>query len=600
MCGIAGIIKFDNSKIDQASLIAMRDSMKQRGPDDAGIYSNDERTIAFAHRRLSIIDLSPSGHQPMANEDGSIWITFNGEIYNFPDLKKELQNNGYKFKSASDTEVIIKAYQKWGEDAFDKLNGMFAFALYDKNKGITYLCRDHAGIKPLYYSISQDCLLFASEVKAFKSFNRDWEQNQDWKILFLTFGYIPEPHTYLKDVYMLPKGCLLKLDMSNHTHSMRKYTCLKFSNDIKDLNEAKTLLRETFGKAVKRHLISDAPIGVFLSGGIDSSLIAGLSAKYTTNLETLSIIFDEKDYCEENYQQLMAKRLKSRHRAYRVGETDFLNCIEDAISAMDQPTTDGVNTYFISKYAKEAGLKVVLSGIGGDELFGGYSSFNKIDAILKLKLNNKISKNLFKLGEFLWTDKFKKSVFLSFDFPLSIYLFFRGFYTPKTISNILDCSQTDVYRAIEKIDIPNDGPLASKNLLSYLEAGLYMQNQLLRDSDFMSMRHSLELRVPFLDKELMNLVFSIDEGIKFHGKQLKYLLCESFRDILPDEIIFRKKMGFTFPFEKWMRNNLPLFSNKIGKRNKTVDKISADFGKGRLGWARFWSLIVLNYFKEGK
>ena len=592
MCGIAGIIKLDNSKIDEASLIAMRDSMKQRGPDDAGIYINDEKTVAFAHRRLSIIDLSPSGHQPMSAEDGSIWITYNGEIYNFPELKVELQTVGHRFKSTSDTEVVIKAYQQWDEQAFDKLNGMFSFALCDKKKKCIYLCRDHAGIKPLYYSISQDYLVFASEVKAFKSFNKHWEQNQDWKILFLTFGHIPEPYTYLKNVYMLPKGCLLKLDVGNHTHSIKKYTCLKFSNAIKVLSDAKTLLRETFGKAIKRHLISDAPIGVFLSGGIDSSLVAGLSAKYTSQLETLSIIFDEKDFSEDYFQQLMARKINSRHRVYKVTETDFLNCIDDAISAMDQPTTDGINTYFISKYAKKSGLKVVLSGLGGDELFGGYTSFQRINAITRLKHFDKF-KGVFRLGEYFQNDKFKKSAFLSCNSPLSIYLFFRGRVSPKTVAGILECSEYEVYKTIHKTVFPEDIPAGNKNLMSYLETNLYMQNQLLRDSDFMSMWHSVELRVPFLDKELMKLVFSIDEKIKFVSAQPKCLLTESFRDVLPDEIIFRKKMGFSFPFEKWIRNNMGIFLDFIQKNNKTTECLCRNFEKEKLHWSRIFGLVLL-------
>jgi len=530
----------------------------------------------------------------MSNGNGTIWIVFNGEIYNFLELKKELQALGHSFQSSSDTEVIIKVYQQWGEEAFDKLNGMFALALYDGNKEFIYLIRDHIGIKPLYYCFSENQVIFASEIKAFKALNSNWEMNPDWKIQFLAFGFIPEPHTYLKDVYALPKASVLRLELNYRRHAFNRYSNLIFKDDIKDLNKAKALLRGSFRKAVKRHLVSDAPIGVFLSGGIDSSLIAGIASGFRDKLNTLSIIFDEKEFTEEYYQQVIAKKINSNHSFHKITGPDFLNCVDDIFKAMDQPTIDGINTYFISKCAKEAGLKTVLSGIGGDELFGGYPSFNRIDKIWHLKHFGVKFKRIFSAGEYLYGDKYKKAAFLSLAYPLSFYLFFRGLFTPDTISKILGCTVSDIHCALAKVKLSDPLPFGRKNFVSHMETDFYMSNQLLRDTDFMSMWHSIEARVPFLDKELMSLVLSIAEKIKFNDQQYKFLLVESFKDILPNEIIYREKAGFTFPFQRWMNGNISFFSEMIINRNKTVNKLIEKFKNDEVGWGKYWALVVLN------
>jgi len=335
MCGITGIVSFNDQQIDQIALIRMRDSLSHRGPDDSGVYANDKRTVAFGHRRLSIIDLSERGHQPMSGENGNLWIVFNGEIYNFLELRKELKSLGHSFSSSSDTEVIINAYSEWGEQCFEKLSGMFAFSIYDKQKNLLFLVRDHAGIKPLYYSITKDRLVFSSEVRALKSFESSWDEFDDWRIYFLTFGHIPEPYTTLKDVFMLPKGSFMRLDTTSGKFSVSEFTELKYSEKISDESEAIQLVRDTFTKAVERHLISDAPIGVFLSGGIDSSLIALLAHKFQgDNLRTLSVVFNEKEYSEDYYQNIVRDRLSSRHKSYLVTENDFLDNLDDIFESI--------------------------------------------------------------------------------------------------------------------------------------------------------------------------------------------------------------------------------------------------------------------------
>ncbi|RJQ43486.1 MAG: asparagine synthase (glutamine-hydrolyzing) [Nitrospiraceae bacterium] len=597
MCGIAGIICWDRQKIEEDVLLRMRDVMTHRGPDDSGFYINERKSVALGHRRLSIIDLSSLGHQPMLAEDGNVCLVYNGEIYNFLDIRKELRDKGYTFNSTSDTEVILKAYQEWGEQAFERFNGMYAFCLHDKKEDLLYLARDHAGIKPLYYSLTKGNLIFASETKAFTAFHPHWEKNSDWKIYLLTFGHMPEPFTTLNNVFMLPQGSLLRLDIETGKHEIMKFNQINFSQKIINEKDALEQVRDTFTESVKRHLISDAPIGVFLSGGIDSSLIALVANTYQKeNLRTLSIIFDEKEYSEETYQDIVLKKMNSHHHKYLVTENDFTNNLENIFQAMDQPTIDGVNTYFIAKCAKEDGLKAVLSGLGGDELFGGYSSFTRIDHLWKVKWLSKNIRNLFKLSEFSGIDKFKRFSFLSMQEPLSFYLLLRGIYTPKTVSVILGCSVNDVQKAIKKLNPDIHQHLGKQNFVSCLETNLYMKNQLLRDTDVMSMRHSVEVRVPFLDRKLIETVFSIREDIKFRKDIPKFLLVKAFEHILPEEITTRKKQGFTFPFDVWIKKQgKGLFENAVSKggiNKKYADRVWNEFQQGNIHWSKVWAMVV--------
>ncbi len=602
MCGIVGIVRFDNKKIDKANLIQISDTIHHRGPDDSGIYINGKGSVALAHRRLSIIDISSLGHQPMSSRDESIWLVQNGEIYNFLEIKKELENLGYTFISNSDTEVVLKAYEEWGEESFEKFNGMFAFSIYDRNKDLIYLVRDHAGIKPLYYAFSNEYLIFSSEIKALKVFDKHWEEFKYWKIFFLIFGYIPEPYTTLKDVYMLPKGTFLRLDIMTMKYEFKRFFEINFIEKITDEQDAIEQVNDKFIKAVKRHLISDAPIGVFLSGGIDSSLITLIAHYFQKDkLRTLSVVFKEKEFSEGYYQNIVLKKIRTKHNSYLVTEKDFIDNLDDIFQSMDQPTVDGVNTFFIAKCAKEEGLKSVLSGLGGDELFGGYPSFKRIEKIWGIVHLNKNILELFKLSELFTNERLKKLAFLSLPNPMSFYLLNRGLFTPITVSSILGCYTKDVSVALEKLDVKVDTHIGKQNLISYLETELYMKNQLLKDSDFMSMRHSVEVRMPFLDKELMELIFSINEDVKFRRNIPKFLLVKTFKDILPEEIVKRKKHGFTFPFDLWMKRiGKGIFEEAISKgdtNKKNAEKLLYKFGCANLHWSRVWALFVLGNFK---
>lgn len=587
MCRIAGIVDF-NSPPDEAVIKRMRDAMKRGGPDDSGIYLDRELSLAFGHRRLSLLDLSPLGHQPMIDGGSKVVLIFNGEIYNFRQLRHELEKKNYKFQSSSDTEVIIKSYLEWGKDCFRRFNGMFALALLDKRTNTLLLARDHAGIKPLYYSLQKNQLYFASEVRALKTIRPDWPENKDWKKYFLMFGHLPEPVTTLQNVVPLPKGTLLEIQLPTLEARSFKFFTLYYNYTIDDKKEAVERVRETLTSAVERHLISDAPIGLFLSGGLDSSLLTLIAKRFIPdNLHTLSIVFEDEKYSEKYYQDVIIKKTGARHRSYLVTEHDFRECLPDILQAMDQPSSDGINSYFISKYAKAYGLKAALSGLGSDELFGGYQSFNRATRISPLKW---LPAFMFHAAGIFRDDRIKKISFLGLEGALGEYLFNRGFFIPSQVAALLDCSEREVNDVLQ--EIKSHVPLFTERLIakektSYLETNLYMQNQLLKDTDYMSMWHSLEVRVPFLDKELMELVYNINPDVRYDTRQFKSLLIGAFGGILPEEIWKRPKQGFTFPFGEWMKKVDPA----NGPIRKAV-RLKKALARGDVHWSRYWSYVL--------
>lgn len=591
MCRIAGIVNPSSSNLKE-EIISMRDAMKHGGPDDEGIYVDEENKLALGHRRLALIDLSPGGHQPMADVNNQLQIIFNGEIYNYLELKAILKGFGYHFSSASDTEVILKAYQHWGLKCFEFFDGMFALALWDKRSCELILARDHAGIKPLYYYLSGNCLYFASEVKAFNQCNYSFEENENWKTYFLSFGSLPEPVTTLKNVVPVKKGTAVVIDITSFKKKEFVFNELRYTEDIKIEQDAILLVRTKLEEAVKRHLISDAPIGLFLSGGVDSSLLTLIAKKYHgNNLHTLSIVFEEQEYSEEKYQKIIIQKTQAHHRSFRITKHLFSNSLPDVVKAMDQPTVDGINSYFISRCANEYGLKAVLSGLGADEFFGGYPSFQHTKKYSLLRKVPGVILNTFKHTN---DHRFKKLGYAALKNNIGEYLMYRGLFVPQSIASLLDCDEKEVIDSLHQLEeyYPEQS-LRDGNRVSNLETTLYMQNQLLKDTDFMSMWHALEIRVPFLDKFLINAVTQVDTSVKF--KSPKYLLIEAFKNELPEEIWKRKKQGFTFPFANWLKD-----AGLTEPSNKTEQKLYTDFKADKLSWSRYWSVILMNRFgKQG-
>ncbi|MDH4403077.1 MAG: asparagine synthase (glutamine-hydrolyzing) [Flavobacterium sp.] len=599
MCRIAGIVDSTSTTLKE-DILKMRDAMHRGGPDDSGLYFHNK--LALGHRRLSIIDLSSAGHQPMINEDENLVLSYNGEIYNYKEIRSELEANGIIFKTKTDTEVLLKAFEKWGNACFEKFNGMFSLAIYNKAKNEMTLARDHAGIKPLYYFFEDGKLYFASEIRAFKALKR-FEENPDWRIYFLAFGHLPEPITTLKGVSSLQKGTILTLNTITGETTTDCFSQFQFAATINNEKEALAQVKEVITAAVARHLISDAPIGLFLSGGIDSSLLTLLAQPILKeSLQTLSIVFDEEAYSERKFQEIIIQKTGANHSTFTVSEEHFYEALPDVLLAMDQPTTDGINSYFICKYAKQAGLTAVLSGLGADELFGGYNSFVNSSKITQIK--KWIPRSFFKLAQYLGKDKYQKVAFLNIKGSIGEYLFHRGFLCPSEISKILEIKEQKVWELLNVLtnyyvnnqDTNSEkyNSLAPFNKATFQEVNLYMQNQLLKDSDCTSMWHAVEVRVPFLDKEVQQLAYSIAPEIKAILPK-KSLLINAFTDLLPKEIWNRPKMGFTFPFQDWLLG--------INDKNKTEEHASwvltkknqyaiSQFKKGNYTWSRYWATIL--------
>ena len=591
MCRIAGIIdkKLPEQVItDKVNLMCK--ALRHGGPDDKGLFYDKAAALAFGHRRLALIDLSPKGHQPMADTANKVWITFNGEIYNYLELKQELIAKGASFNSGTDTEVILEAYLHWGVEAFGKMRGMFAFALFDSIHMLTYLVRDTTGVKPLYYAIKDGKLSFASEIKAFKAAALYNEEEPGWKIRFLAYGHIPEPYTTLKDVYSLQKGHYLVWDHKNSSSKIISYAIKRQRQIITDVNIAKELIEEGLKAAVKRQLISDAPIGVFLSGGIDSSLLTLLANQQKEQqLKTISIYFNEKAYDEKSFQNIVLKDISGEKFGHLVKQQDFENLFPHLLRDMDMPTTDGINTWFISRYAQQDGLKAVLSGVGADELFGGYPSFHRIKY---LKYLRKLPPALFNAANYFRADKYRKISFLAHDQPLADYLLLRGLFVPGDIAKILDTNTGNVN---ETLFSGYSGPELNsydEEHAAWFETNLYMQNQLLRDTDVMSMSHGLEVRVPFLDEDFQAMVENIEQEIRFNNDQPKKLLVDSFLDILPEPIWNRPKMGFTFPLQEWMSNNTTISDQNLYK-SKLAQNTVKKFKTGQVHWSKVFALFQL-------
>lgn len=591
MCRIAGIISEHlTHKELESGLHRMCDAMRKGGPDGHGYQFIPELHLGFGHRRLSLIDLSENGKQPMHYQN--LWITFNGEIYNYKELKADLIAKGHVFANETDTEVILAGYQEYGLNFFKQLKGMFAFALLDQSKKQTFLVRDGIGIKPLYYHQNDGALYFASEVKAFNAYENNWPENKDWPVYFLSFGFIPEPYTTLKGVFSLAKGHYLIWD-----HQKKKSSIQKFVDDYPKTEsnaDAVSSTRQLLNQSVKRHLIADAPIGVFLSGGIDSSLLSLIANEQSTQtINTVSINFNEKEFSEQAYQEIIAGQIKSKHISYTVTASDFEQHIHQIFEDMDQPSNDGINSWFVNKVAKENGLKAVLSGIGADELFGGYPSFKRHQLIKKLK---SLPIFILKLAKYLPSDKLKRISFLAYCNPIGEYLFLRGFYTPNVVSKLLNRSEAEVTELLAAYPVNEElQDLNAEDRISWFETNVYMQNQLLKDTDYMSMAHGIEVRVPFLDQDVINGALKLPTEQRFHPQQPKSLLIKAYQSLLPEAIWNRPKKGFTFPFQHWFKSYQPMQEQAAYKGNAQALALLDQFQQNKLHWSKLFAVYQVFY-----
>ncbi|MGF7117958.1 asparagine synthase (glutamine-hydrolyzing) [Methanobacterium oryzae] len=582
MCGICGIIDF-NKDLEESKLINMRDTMVHRGPDGAGIYISRDKKVGLGHRRLKIIDLSEKAKQPMSNEDGTLWITFNGEIYNYRDIRRELIDKGHVFKSESDTEVIIHLYEEKGIECVNDLRGMFAFALWDNKKEELYLVRDRIGIKPIYYNYTDDKLFFASEIKAILA-NSEISRsvNETAFYNYLSFLTTPAPDTLFEGIKKLPGGHWLKLDNKGNLTTKRYWDVfdnIKPSNNDED-KIAKEILNE-LTEAVETHKISDVPMGVFLSGGIDSSLNATLFSKGEKSpVKTFSIGYkgEYETYTNEfEYARLISNFIGSDHHELEITVNDLLSFIEDMVYYQDEPIADPVcvPVYYVSKLARENEVVVCQVGEGSDELFWGYLDWKEIlnmDHRLRyipnfVKILGLRALELIKRDEHIIYERLRRSKDNQPIFWGGAEAFTEQeknrILSPRLKDKMANYSSYEVIEEIQMNFLNRGWENTSLSWMSYIDLNLRLPELLLMRVDKMCMAVSLEARVPFLDHKFVERAMSISEKTKTKDKELKYILKRAIRGVIPDKIIDRKKQGFGVPIQEW-------FFDKLGEESKEI------------------------------
>ncbi len=601
MCGIAGSLWITANGIADVGDAVQRmcEDMRARGPDAVGYWKNTELGISLGHRRLAIIDLDERANQPMLSQDDRYVIVFNGEIYNFRELKRELEQDGEVFRTQSDTEILLKLFIRDGEKMLPRLRGMFALAIWDTQTNSLFLARDPYGIKPLYVARSGSGWCFASQVKALLASGVvSSEPDAIGRAGYWLLGSVPSPRTFFRDIQALPAGSWCRISPETRDFNPVMYW------DIGDSwrqapvcslpeEEVQQIVRNALLNSVRSHLVADVPIGIFLSGGIDSGSLAGLAKEAGCNdIQGITIAFSEfagKQQDEAPMAALLARHYGIRHHVRVVTRSEFKQDLPRIIAAMDYPSIDGINTWYASKAVAELGLKVVISGVGGDELFAGYSSFQDIPKLVSRW--NKISfvPGLSKLADVAFKLKAKQSKNSRWNWMAreannfyGAYWLRRGLFTPDQLPELMQ--EKYAHAAVQAIS-PSAliemmaGKLAADSTLAVgqMESQCYLRNQLLRDSDWASMDHSVELRTPLVDAWLLRDLMPVMQAFsKYPGKSL---LANSPSTPLPSAIVQRKKTGFTTPVEQWLSELMPGIRQDGGSRG-WAREVHSQFLKG--------------------
>jgi asparagine synthase (glutamine-hydrolysing) len=590
MCGIAGVLSETiQAKELESALYDLRSRLVHRGPDDQGVWMNQGQSVGFSHTRLAIQDLTPAGHQPMMSHDGKVVIVFNGEVYNFRELRSDLEQQGIQFHTGSDTEVILALYQRYGKRVVDHLRGMFAFAIWDSLEGTCLLARDPMGIKPLYYTQKGDQLVFASEMQALIHGGFSSRKlNAEAAYSYLIKGSVPEPQTLCEDIHSLSAGHTLVWKRGKI--SIEEYWKPSFKWHAEPISEhhAPEYIREALLDSLKQHFVSDVPVGLFLSGGIDSTALLALAkASGMNQIRTYSVGVDDAAMDESSAAARTAAHFGSEHHTLNLNGERARDFFGQFLKQQDQPSIDGLNTFSVSCLAHECGLKVVLSGLGGDELFGGYPSFQAIPQIMKIASkarylgplrhmigsalqNQQMPGRLQRFGSFVNSDQTVSQA----------YQAYRGIYTPEQAMALV---KQIAPGAEGSFNVSNIGAYANNDLMdqiSVLEISRYMRNQLLRDSDVMSMAWGLELRVPFVDSTLFEKASHVPPSLRLRaGKQM---LLDAIPEI-PEWVANAPKRGFRFPFQRWMEDS---WSDTLSVTNGLLDH-------GSHSWYQKWAVFAL-------
>ncbi|HUI06249.1 MAG TPA: asparagine synthase (glutamine-hydrolyzing) [Verrucomicrobiae bacterium] len=610
MCGIAGIClpRPGSAPEIRTTLERMVVALRHRGPDDQGwqlMATHDPASgaVGMANARLAIQDLSPAGHQPMTDPETGNWIVFNGEIYNHPELRREIGDRAGRWRSTSDTETVLRAYRLWRYNCVEHFRGMFALAIWDAANGTLWCARDRLGIKPFYYSTQSGALLFASEVRALLA--SGWvrmELDPEGLAGYVRFGAVPEPFTLVAQVRSLPAGHWMRVRGAK-IEEMRAYWTPQLARVHEPSAVAAQTIRAELERAVQEHLLSDVPVACFLSGGIDSSVVTGLAARQMDNrLQTFTLGFDGEKFDESSYAQSVATKFSTSHHLVRLSHEEVAAQVPDAVNAMDLPSMDGLNTYIISKAVAGHGYKVVLSGLGGDELFGGYPSFARaawaerwskwlgnVPAGVRALVAGGGNKG-HRAAEL--TDKANSL--------RSRYSCLRALWSKSELQQMGISDPPELTSDAATAD--EDGLLASR--VSVMELTGYMRSVLLRDCDVLSMAHGLELRVPLLDHRLVETCLASGAAQANGARLPKHWLLKAAGDLLPPAVADRPKQGFNLPMARWMQQPLRGFVKAgltVVTDSGAVPRLDAarlekDFTCGRLHWSRVWQFVALGHW----
>jgi asparagine synthase (glutamine-hydrolysing) len=643
VCGICGVAFASRSKDAELRVRAMAAAMRHRGPDEEGFLIGDARApgLALGMRRLSIIDLA-GGQQPVWNETRDVGVIYNGELYNFRELRERLTMLGHRFQTQSDTEILVHAWEEWGEECLTELRGMFAFALLDlrgrfATAPLLFLARDPLGIKPLYYTQTAECFAFASEVRALLASGVVPKLiSQDALTAYLLFGSASEPVSLVEGVFSVPPGHGMLLYVPERRRAPRARPwwdpetspAARDQRKPRDVDSAAKKLRPLLEDAVRAHLIADVPVGLFLSGGLDSGALAALAARAQAGIRSFTLSFPGTSYDEAPLARQVAERCGTQHTNIPLDGAAMLRRIDEAVAALDQPTMDGINTYFVSWAAGEVGLKVALSGLGGDELFAGYASFANTALLEQLtRLACFVPRTLRRatsplvasiIGTRLSRDAAGKAVAAWID-PHTLphpYFYARALFPLGQLERLVEPRFRPSTVGADGVTLEptwlgwldraasEAGKLEPVAATAWLEMRCYMASTLLRDTDSVSMARSLEVRVPLLDTPLVEFVRSLPDAARQRARTQKALLVEALAGLLPEEILGKRKKTFTLPWEEWLRGPLrPRLESSFADiapslapylRAEGVRSVWTTFLEGRTSWSRPWALYVLN------
>jgi len=557
MCGIFGVVGFQFNKIESAR--ESLDTLKHRGPDQSGEYFDGR--VYVGHRRLSILDLSEHGRQPMISKTNDLVISVNGEIYNFTELKNLLKEK-YEFVSTSDSEVILHGYKEWGiKGLLKRIEGMYAISVYDKLKDRVFLVRDRVGIKPMYYAVFNDCIVWASELKAIELYLKDYNLETDNSAIydFLTYSYIPAPKTKYKNIYKLRPAYYLSVSTVDLSIKTNRYWEIKLTEQNFALPEAKEQLKYLIRKSVREQMMSDVPIGFFLSGGLDSSTVVGFASELSNDLKTFSIGFDVSEHSELKYAEKVSKIFHIQNYSRVLSFTDALELISSLNKWYDEPFGDlsALPTFLVSEFAKES-VTVILSGDGGDEIFGGYNWYDDRVVSREKNFNSKVLNNILSLIR----NRYRFSLLGTVADKLQLKYFLPKKELILRYNEALLKNEKQRFR--KELNIPEDYndywvidkysliQTTKRKKLQYIDFNTYLPDDILTKVDRVSMAVSLEVRVPLLSTELVEFMFSLPESLIYYKGMLKGLMKETVKEFLPDEIVYRKKKGFSIPYKKWV------------------------------------------------